>query len=67
MDASLLVMDAYVFYQAMNGIKRAVGLVGHAVIVSTMPYAILMSSLVVMDYNRDLPVNMRILSFISLA
>lgn len=66
MFASLLVMDAYVFYQAMNGIQRPVSLLGHAIIITTMLYAILMPPMVVMAYNRDLPVNMRMLSFISL-
>ena len=67
MAASLLVMDAYVFYQAMNGIDRAVGLVGHTVIVSTMLYAILMPPMVAMTCNGELPAIMRILALISLA
>ncbi len=66
MLASLLVMDVYVFYQAMNDIDRAVGLVGHTVIVSTMLYAILMPPTVAMIANIKLSANMRILAFISL-
>ncbi len=66
MFASLLMMDAYVFYQATNGIDRAVGLVGHTVIVSTMLYAILMPPMVAMACNRELVPVERILAFLSL-